>query len=454
MHEKADEPARHWHGFGGLRMTCDLGSRKVAGMPERRFFRDEQFEFAMRLALGSTYHRVAEVGECLATAARISERDYEGWFREWSRTAERVEGVARDCEARGHPVSAREAYLRASTCFFTASIFLDATDRPQQLVPTWERHRACWDRAAALFDPPFEPVLIPYEGTTLPGYWMSPDSTGRSRPLLLMNNGSDGPISDMYVFGGAGGLARGYSVLAYDGPGQGAALYRQGLNLRPDWERVVTPVVDYALSRDDVDAERIALYGASMGGYMVARAAAFEPRIAAVITDPGVWDVAAPSDSPLSRLVRRSTRRFWRAPIDAVAAGLAARGPRRLRHTLRFGMRPYGTGSLVEMLTLLREYNLDGIAGRISCPLLVLDPEGEQFWPGEAQRVRDSAGGPTALVHFSADEGGALHMQPLARGLSDQRILDWLDKTFARTGDAAPPEDGATVGTPPGGGAP
>ncbi|MGZ6639472.1 MAG: alpha/beta hydrolase family protein [Solirubrobacteraceae bacterium] len=420
--------------------------RTVARMREHRFFRDEQFEFAMRLALGSAYHRAAEVGECLATAARIRERDFEGWFREWSRTAERVEGVARDCEARCHTVSAREAYLRASTYFFTASLFLDATNRPQRLVPTWERHRACWDRAAALFDPPFEPVLIRYEGTTLPGYYMSPDSTGRPRPVLLMNNGSDEPISDMYVFGGAGALARGYGVLAYDGPGQGAALYRQGLSLRSDWERVVTPVVDYALSRDDVDPERIAIYGASMGGYMVARAVAFEHRIAAAITDPGVWDVATPTDSPLSRLVRRSAQRGWRVPIDAIAAGLAARGPRRLRHTLRFGMRPYNTGSLVKTLTLLREYNLDGIAGRISCPLLVLDPEGEQFWPGEARRLLDAAGGPTTIAQFSADEGGSLHMQPLARGLSDQRILDWLDETLAGAGQAAAPH-GATVGT-------
>jgi dienelactone hydrolase len=146
--------------------------------------------------------------------------------------------------------------------------------------------------------------VIPYERTTLPGYWMSPDSTSRPRPVLLMNNGSDGPISDMYVFGGAGAITRGYGVLAYDGPGQGAALYRQGLSLRPDWERVVTPVVDYALSRADVDPERIAIYGASMGGYVVARAAAFEQRIAAAIADPDVWDVATPSDSPLSRLVR------------------------------------------------------------------------------------------------------------------------------------------------------
>ena len=202
-------------------------------MGEHRFLRDEQFEFAMRLALGSAYHRAAEVGECLATARRIRERDFEG-------SVSRVEshrraGGARCAGLRGArpPCQRARGILRASTYFFTASLFLDATNRPRQLVPTWERHRTCWDRAAALADPPFEPVAIPYEETTLPGYYMSPDSTGRSRPVLLMNNGSDGPISDMYVFGGAGALARGYGVLAYDGPGQGAALYRQGLSLVP-----------------------------------------------------------------------------------------------------------------------------------------------------------------------------------------------------------------------------
>lgn len=200
-------------------------------------------------------------------------------------------------------------------------------------MPTWERHRACWDRAAALFDPPFEPVLIPYEETTLPGYYMSPGSTGRPRPVLLMNNGSDGPISDMYVFGGAGALARGYGVLAYDGPGQGAALYRQGLSLRPDWERVVTPVVDYALSRDDVDPERIAIYGASMGGYMVARAAAFEHRIAAAITDPGVWASRRPRTHPSrgSSADRRSaagTLRSTRSRLSLPRAGRGACGTR------------------------------------------------------------------------------------------------------------------------------
>ena len=60
--------------------------------------------------------------------------------------------------------------------------------------------------------------------------------------------------------------------------------------MRPDWEKVVTPVIDYALTRPEIDPERIVLVGWSLGGFLAPRAAAFEHRIAALIADPGQGD--------------------------------------------------------------------------------------------------------------------------------------------------------------------
>ena len=68
----------------------------------------------------------------------------------------------------------------------------------------------------------------------------------------------------------AAALARGYNVLAFDGPGQGAALREQRLVFRPDWEAVITPVVDFALTRHEIAPTRISLFGYSLGGYLVA----------------------------------------------------------------------------------------------------------------------------------------------------------------------------------------
>src|ERR687886_1505498 len=223
------------------------------------FFRDDDFEFTMLLALGATYYKGADVGECLSTAASIKSGDYEGWYQSWLATAHRVRGFAEESADAGYQASAREAFLRASTYYDTAAFFLDGASDPSRFLPTWKAHRECFDEAAARFDPPFERVEIPYEDTTLPGYMFKVDDSGQPRPLLILNNGSDGTVTDMYLVGGAAALERGYNALTFDGPGQGAALFLQGMYFRPDWEKVVTPVVDFALRLPEVDPERIAI---------------------------------------------------------------------------------------------------------------------------------------------------------------------------------------------------
>ncbi|MGD0701002.1 MAG: hypothetical protein ABSA02_14085 [Trebonia sp.] len=95
-----------------------------------------------------------------------------------------------------------------------------------------------------------------------------------------------------WVQGIADALSRGWNAMTFDGPGQNAALVRQRLPFRPDWENVITPVVDYLLARSDVDGAKVAILGVSQAGYWVPRAVAFEHRVAAAVTDPGVTDVS------------------------------------------------------------------------------------------------------------------------------------------------------------------
>jgi hypothetical protein len=102
-----------------------------------KFFKNDDFEFMTELALGATYHRGADIGECLATIARIEDGDAESWFVEWRATAERIATIAADCEAAGHRVSARQAWLRAASYYDAATFFLDLTKDPDRLVPTW-----------------------------------------------------------------------------------------------------------------------------------------------------------------------------------------------------------------------------------------------------------------------------------------------------------------------------
>ncbi|MEV6296629.1 hypothetical protein AB0M41_40835 [Streptomyces sp. NPDC051896] len=152
--------------------------------------------------------------------------------------------------------------------------------------PSWpaasSRRSSTWASAA----PPAEPVSIPYKDTSLPGYLVSPPDATRPLPTLIVNNGSDDPVSSAWTPLGAPAVARGFRALSFDGPGQQSMLFAHGVPFRPDWENVVTPVVDVLLPRPDVDPRRIVLAGISQAGYWVPRALAFEHRIAAAVADP------------------------------------------------------------------------------------------------------------------------------------------------------------------------
>jgi alpha-beta hydrolase superfamily lysophospholipase len=410
-------------------MECRSGATPLYRLAwaQVRFFKDEDFEFMTELALGAVYHRGADAGECLATTARIKNGDPESWFGEWSGVAERLAAQAAASERAGHPVSARRAYLRAATYYDTATFFVDRTREPERFLPTWKLHRSCWDRFCALSDPPIEPVGIPYEGTELSGYVFRSSRGREPRPLLILNNGSDGPVSAMWLQGAAGALPRGYDCLAFDGPGQGAALWLQGLHFRPDWEAVIGPVVDFALTLPGIDADRIALLGVSQGGYWVPRAVAFESRIAAAIADPGVWDVSTSWKQHLTKSMLKKLEAGDREKFNRDMA-LPMRFSRAIRGTVEFRARPFGRETLFDVYRALEEYKLEDVAERITCPILITDPEQEQFWPGQARQLYEAVGSKRKqLVRFTAAEGAESHCEPKALALRDERIFDWLD---------------------------
>src|ERR687886_2568242 len=207
------------------------------------FFEDPLFEgFALRpLILDG-----CPLGEISTTTSLIEEGDRDGWYLQWTATAERVAGYADESARAGHIISASDAYLRASSYYRTAYLPLYGSPVDPRLVEAFDKETTVFQKAAALMRPPVEPVEIPYEGTTLPGYFCRVDDSGSPRPTLVCTNGYDSTINEMYVTF-ATALPRGYNLLLFDGPGQGCLLIEQGLVFRPDWENVVTPVVDFAL---------------------------------------------------------------------------------------------------------------------------------------------------------------------------------------------------------------
>ena len=87
--------------------------------------------------------------------------------------------------------------------------------------------------AASTLNPPAERVGIPYEDATMPGYLFRPSTSDDQRRTLIMNNGSDAPVTSIWPPVSAGGVARGYNVLVFDGPGQQSMLFGEGRAVPP-----------------------------------------------------------------------------------------------------------------------------------------------------------------------------------------------------------------------------
>ena len=392
----------------------------------RPFFKDEGFNFQTEVALGATYHRAADVGEVLATVERIRNGHAQSWVDEWSATAGRLAGEATVNAAAGRSLSAAWQFLRVSLYYSLAGYSADGTGDSSLFARLWEQHRAAWDRFVDLAGLQIDRIEIPYEGTTLPGYFFRSGPAGEPRRTLIYNNGSDGPVTGAWVQGIADALERGWNAVTFDGPGQNAALIRQQLTFRPDWEKVITPVVDYLLTRPDVDGSKIALLGVSQAGYWVTRSVAFEHRIAAAVVDPGVTNVSTTMFGQiphfLVKLIDAGEREKFDKDMD-----LALRFSASTRSMMTFRMRPYGVTSPYEFFTAARDYALtDETIGQITCPVLITDPDHEQFWPGQSGELYDKLSADKTLIRFTEEEGADGHCEPAGNAIRGERVFDWL----------------------------
>jgi pimeloyl-ACP methyl ester carboxylesterase len=167
-------------------------------------------------------------------------------------------------------------------------------------------------------------------------------------------------------------LRRGYNCLLVDGPGQGRALIKQGLHMRPNWETVTRPIVDFACTRPEIDGKRIAVMGWSFGGFLAPRGVSGDQRIAALIADPGQWDQLESIHAGLPLLPELMDRLSDVDPEepDPHLAGLAAHPLLRWRLIQR-GLWIHGLKSLGQYVIDMSRYRLSDVAGSINCPNLV-----------------------------------------------------------------------------------
>lgn len=288
---------------------------------------------------------------------------WDEWYGAWMGLARKHEGLAEDAARQDRSVSSGEAYYRAAIAYHFA-VFCWVHDLGAYI--SGHRSRVeCYRRALPFLDPPGERVEIPLEGIRLPGYLRKPRNAVHP-PVVLFISGLDSTKEEHATFESVF-LRRGLATLTLDGPGQGEAWFQ--MKMRVDFEVAATAAIDYLSTRDDVDAARAGICGVSFGGYLSARCAAYEHRIRAVASCGG---------------------------LHSVDGGLLSDEFHRPRW-----MHIWGAPTLDDLREKTRGATLDGIAQRISAPLLVVHGAQDNLIPpAEAYRTYEEARGPKWWVCY------------------------------------------------------
>ncbi|KAJ5933648.1 dihydropseudooxynicotine hydrolase protein [Penicillium verhagenii] len=398
---------------------------------------DRSFHYELARTLGSARYGAADIVEVLEAGDAITPGDVESFYQVFNDLASHIHAQADTIDAHKFPVSARDAYFRASTYYRCADFYLHGNRQDPRIWDLWGKQTVTFDKAMVLLPSPGERLTLPAaDGSfNIPAifYRALGASATDLRPTLLVCNGFDGSQEEMLHICGIGALERGYNVLTFEGPGQCSVIRDQGVGFISEWEKVVTPVVDYILTRPEVDPSRLCLWGYSMSGYLVLRAAAFEHRIAAVLSVDGVasvFDCFYKGISPEARAAFDAGD--WKETDAVIQNSLHSKDtPTVSRWLIEHGLFTFNTTSAFELLNKARQMTIEGIGHQIQCPVWIGCPDDDLFFSGQPERVKEALGNLGTLQQMSAKDGAHLHCHVGASTFMNTTIFGWLDGILA-----------------------
>lgn len=362
--------------------------------------------YQVNRALTQAHYGGGEFAEILEVASEIDPLDRESFNRAWVKMGDKVYDKAEAYAQANQRVSARRTYLRAFNYLRTAEFFMTLHD--ERKIPYYLKCRDAFIKAIDLFDERPITVDIPFEGSTLPAYLFLPNNsphrgTGGHPPVVVMFGGLDSLAEELY-FGIAQHLnERGIAMMAVDGPGQGASLRLNHIHTRYDYNVAGTAVLDYIIENlgEHVDTARVGVGAVSMGGYMAARCAAFEPRFKVCMIFGAVWSYYdiwknRPDNHPLAEIVQHIV----------------------------------GADNMADARERLKNFTLEGVAEKIQCPTYILHGEDDrQNFVENAYKVNDALTCEHVMEIVPKDESGSAHCS-VDDFTKTFNMYDWIEKKF------------------------
>ena len=379
-------------------------------------FEDNDMDFTFAWILGATRNGGCETGEAFYAVSQMEDGNPLSWEKEWKALGERIEKRAEESLKKGHKVSARKAFLKAANYY--RAVCMTMYPLKPEFKETGLKARECFKKGAKLFDPPIEYVEIPFEGTVLPGYFIKAHKDGRKAKTLIMVGGGETFCEGLYYYIAPEAIERGYNYLGVDIPGQGL-LPCEGKFFRADAEVPLKAVVDYAVSRPEVDKEKLAMYGISGGGYFVPRAAINDKRIKAIAVNSAVVDdytIFKSMDFATQTVEEINNWNPFKLATNKVIAW-------------RWGLKPDDIKGLVEAN---KGYVFDPT--KVTCPALALIGEGEYANKEVQKQQKEFIDGvqnsKKEFIITKRDVGASSHCIGENRTLMSQVVFDWFDEVF------------------------
>ena len=314
----------------------------------------------------------------------------------WRESAEHHERLARTAHARGHRQTATEHYDRSIEAYRMAQhpIFYD--DNPVKLH-LYAKLCEMVDARSEVADYPIERVEVPFDdGKTISClFHILPDR--RRAPVVIYVPGMDQTKEVLPKAAKNLAIERGMHMISIDGPGQGSSNIQKIRAVGDNYERAGAAVIDYLLTRPEVDRDKIGIYGVSMGSYWSLRLASYDHRPAALVS-------AVACFNPNNTIFTQSSPRFKQ--VFMYMAGM---------------------DDEAEFDDMAKDMTVKGFADKIECPTLLVTGEFDPLCPLEdAIEVYEDLTCDKEMWVFENQFHPLWHLENVGGLDCHQYVMDWL----------------------------
>jgi dienelactone hydrolase len=376
------------------------------------YFRSYPSNLAMALALQAG-GVISEIDDVCRPFRDIPDNEADrvtvDWAKGWRSLGEKLDRQAKRDEAANHRISAARKYMRGALYYMMAERPLAPADPLK--METYRRGLDASRKGIELSPNAHELVEIPYAGSSLPAIFV-PASTPGPAPCVIHFNGLDSIKEFNYLTAAEDWSRRGLACLFVDQPGTGGALRLNKLPAEIESERAAAACIDYLEKRAEVDSSKIGICGISLGGYYAPRAAAFEKRLKFCVAHGAVFD------------------------IDEVLVLRARQGEAYARSVPHFDDHikwVLGCTTREEVAAMMHRFTLKGVAGKITCPLLIVHGRDDRQVPfDQAHKTYEAAVNSSnrKLVVLGPEDGGVEHCSVDNLPLATDLMADWILDTM------------------------